>query len=530
MRSTSLRISVQAAMAGAAVACVAVIIATSLAYFALDKAQSRVSFAANLMANVSKLNLLSTELMNGQSLRVEFQWKQQHSTLVESLRSAPPFESRAEALLGEIRSRLEAGRKLTEHASALRNTPDRSVFDNRAIEIAIPAIHIQSNAIFARAIEIHSLMTSAAADTRSTVLLGLSGLFLAILVGGGFFLLLVFTTMLAQILSLRSTTRKIAHGDLETKIPDFPGNEIGDVFRDVDRMRRSLLETMGELGHSKLKLISAKAALEDRTASLEAANTELEAFTSAVSNDLRAPLRTISGFTQAVLEDYGHQIDAEGQTMLTRIHGATRHMHQLIEDILYLWKIGQDPLEISETDISKLVIEIFNKIREEDPAREVELVVEPGIKAQSDPRLIRIALGNLLQNAWKFTARSSAARVEFGESSDNGTQILYVHDNGAGFDMTFKENLFKPFKRLHSAAEFPGTGIGLAIVNRIIGLHGGKIWASSAAGQGATFCIALNKAYIQTLSDFPAPASRSDKGVDAADTHGFMPARKGEAG
>jgi signal transduction histidine kinase len=530
MRSMSLRTTVKAAMAVAAAACVAVIIAIGLAYLALDKAQSRVSFSANLLADVSKLKLLSTELMDGQSLRIEFQWKQQHATLVESLRSAPRFESRAEALLGEIRSRLESSRKLTERASSLLNAQERSVFDNTAIEILIPAIHIQSNAIFVRATEIHSLMTSAAADTRGTVLLGLGGLFLVILVGGGSFLLLLCTDMLAQILRLRSTIRKVAHGDLETKIPGYPGNEIGDVFRDVDRMRRSQLETMSELGQSNLKLISTKAALEDRTASLEAANTELETFASAVSHDLRAPLRTVSGFTQAVLEDYGHQIDAEGQTMLTRIHGATRHMYQLIEDILYLSKIGQNPLEIRETDISDLVTEIFDTIRDEDPGREIELVVEPGVKAHCDGRLIRIALGNLLQNAWKFTTKTDGARIEFGESSDNGTQILYVHDNGAGFDMTFRENLFKPFKRLHSAAEFPGTGIGLATVNRIIGLHGGKIWASSVVGEGATFCFALDKADIQTLSDFPGLASRSDKRVIATDTHSSTPLRKSWAG
>ncbi|MGF1620565.1 MAG: ATP-binding protein [Rhodomicrobiaceae bacterium] len=526
----SLRKTVQTAMAGAAIGCVTVVIAMSMAYFALDKAQSRLSFASNLIANVSRLNLLSTELINGQSLRIEFQWKQQHANLVEALQSAPPFESRAEVLLGEIRSRLESSRKLTERASSLLNAQERSVFDNTAIEILIPAIHIQSNAIFARATEIHSLMTSAAADTRGTVLLSLGGLFLVILVGGGFFLLLLCTDMLAQILRLRSTIRKIAHGDMETEIPDYPGNEIGDVFRDLDRMRRSLLETMSELGQSNLKLISTKATLEDRTASLQAANTELEAFASAVSHDLRAPLRTVSGFTQAVLEDYGDQIDAEGKSMLTRIHGATRHMYQLIEDILYLSKIGQSPLEISEIDISRLVTEIFDTIREEDPARDVELSVEPGIKADCDRRLIRIALGNILQNAWKFTARTDGARIEFGESSENGTQILYVHDNGAGFDMAFKDNLFKPFKRLHSAAEFPGTGIGLATVNRIIGLHGGKIWGSSAVGKGATFCFALNKANVQTLSELPAPASPSEKGSITADKHRFMPLRKSRTG
>jgi hypothetical protein len=210
MRSMSLRTTVKAAMAVAAAACVAVIIAIGLAYFALDKAQSRVSFSANLLADVSKLKLLSTELMDGQSLRIEFQWKQQHATLVESLRSAPRFESRAEALLGEIRSRLESSRKLTERASSLLNAQERSVFDNTAIEILIPAIHIQSNAIFVRATEIHSLMTSAAADTRGTVLLGLGGLFLVILVGGGSFLLLLCTDMVAQILRLRSNLPDIS--------------------------------------------------------------------------------------------------------------------------------------------------------------------------------------------------------------------------------------------------------------------------------------------------------------------------------
>lgn len=530
MRSMSLRKTVQAAMAGAAIGCVTVIMAMSLAYFALDKAQSRLSFASALIADVSKLNLLSTELINGQSLRIEFQWKQQHATLVKALQSAPSFESRAGVLLGEIRTRLESSRKLIERASSLLNTQERSVFDNTAIEILIPAIHIQSNAIFARATEIHSSMTSDAAETRRTVLLSLGALFVAILVGGGFFLLLLCTDMLARILHLRTTIRKMAQGDLETEIPDCSANEIGDVFRDLDRMRLSLLNTMSELGQSNLKLISTKATLEDRTASLEAANTELEAFASAVSHDLRAPLRTVSGFTQAVLEDYGPQIDSDGQAMLKRIHGATRHMYQLIEDILYLSKIGRDPLDISEIDMSTLVTEIFESIREEDPDRQVELCVEPDITAHCDRRLIRIAVGNLLQNAWKFTAKNDEARIEFGKSSEDGTQILYVHDNGAGFDMTFKDNLFKPFKRLHSASEFPGTGIGLATVNRIIGLHGGKIWGSSAVGEGATFCFALNKADVQTLSDLPALPPPGKKPVIAEGAHSTMPMRRSQSG
>jgi light-regulated signal transduction histidine kinase (bacteriophytochrome) len=228
-----------------------------------------------------------------------------------------------------------------------------------------------------------------------------------------------------------------------------------------------------------------------RTAKLETANRELEAFSYSVSHDLRAPLRTIDGFSRMLLEDYYDKLDDNARSYLDLITNATKRMGQLIQDLLNLSKITSSEMSRSEVNLSAIVENIAGELRQLDPERKAVFRIAPNLTAHADPRLMRIALENLLRNAWKFTGNIPAAEIEFGTSRKDREPVYFIRDNGAGFDMAFAAKLFGVFQRLHPEAEFAGTGIGLATVARIITRHGGKVWAEAAVDQGATFYFTL---------------------------------------
>lgn len=224
---------------------------------------------------------------------------------------------------------------------------------------------------------------------------------------------------------------------------------------------------------------------------LAAAYEELESFSYAAAHDLRAPLRAIGGFSEILLEDYLPVLDAQGRDYLRRIGDATGRMNKLIDSLLELARVTRSAVRLQEVDLSALAGSIARELQEGSP-RPLAWVIAPGLNAQGDPNLLRIVLMNLLGNAWKYTARRDQARIEFGAEEKDGQTAFFVRDNGLGFDMAMAaEKLFKPFERLHSAEEAPGTGIGLATVKRIITKHGGRIWAESARDAGATFWFTL---------------------------------------
>jgi PAS domain S-box-containing protein len=235
--------------------------------------------------------------------------------------------------------------------------------------------------------------------------------------------------------------------------------------------------------------------LEDRvvarTAEYAELNRQLESFAYSVSHDLRAPVRAIGGFTAVLLNDHAEKLDAEARRHLTRVHAAAGHMNELIEGLLQLAHVSHQSLQNEQIDLSKLAQDVIQKLREREPARSMQIICSPSLPVRGDRRLLTIALENLLDNAWKYTSRSSEPRVEFGCNYDGERSTYFVKDNGAGFDMQFAEHLFEPFQRLHSATEFAGTGIGLATVARIVERHSGKIWAQAVPGKGATFYFTL---------------------------------------
>jgi PAS domain S-box-containing protein len=254
----------------------------------------------------------------------------------------------------------------------------------------------------------------------------------------------------------------------------------------------TLVEDITERKRAEANLKQALAKLEHSSARLAATNKELEAFSYSVSHDLRAPLRSIDGFSQALLEDYPDKLDKKGQDYLKRLRAASQKMGELIDSMLKLSRLTRGEINIEEVDLSALTKEIAARLQETQPERQAEFVIEEGLKAQGDPRLLRPMFENLLGNAWKFTARRQPARIEFGATRNGDQPAYFVRDNGAGFDMTYADKLFTAFQRLHDAAEFPGTGIGLATVQRIINRHGGRVWAEGAVGKGATFYFTMS--------------------------------------
>jgi light-regulated signal transduction histidine kinase (bacteriophytochrome) len=232
--------------------------------------------------------------------------------------------------------------------------------------------------------------------------------------------------------------------------------------------------------------------VQERTIELEATNRELESFGYSVSHDLRAPLRSIAGFSAAVLEDYGEKLDDNAVRFLELSVEASRRMEVLIDDIMTLSMVTRAKLQRECVDLSRLAAEVATRLREQEPQRAVELSVTPGLQAFADPGLLRIALDNLLANSWKFTRRAPTARIEIGSSARNGGVTFFVRDNGAGFDLARAGNrLFGAFQRFHTDRDFPGTGIGLATVRRIVSRHGGQIWAEAKVNEGAAFYFTL---------------------------------------
>jgi signal transduction histidine kinase len=279
-----------------------------------------------------------------------------------------------------------------------------------------------------------------------------------------------------KIYSVRAAAGK-EEGELAELVRTF--NEMLETIEDRDR---SLQEGRDQLERR----------VEERTAQLAAANNELESFSYSVSHDLRAPLRSIDGFSQALDEDYGDKLDDQGRHLIQRVRAATQRMGVLIDDLLNLSRVTRAAMHQERIDLSGMARTVASDLVNGASDRKVEWVIKSGVEAMGDTRLLRVVMDNLIGNAWKYTSKHEHARIEFGQQNGSGNCIYFVRDDGAGFDPAYSERLFGAFQRLHGMTEFPGTGVGLATVQRIILRHGGKIWAESAVEKGATFYFTLN--------------------------------------
>ena len=312
------------------------------------------------------------------------------------------------------------------------------------------------------------------------------------------------------ILALADTAAAVSAGqDYAARAPKFGAEELGaltDAFnqmldriaqqsRAVSESREQLRRYAGELeqraAERTRELEQRNEELRRNAAELLAANSELDAFAYSVSHDLRTPLRSIDGFSQVLLEDYAARLDDAGRDSLHRVRAASQRMGMLIDDLLKLARVTRAELRTGIVDLSAMAQDVATELQRSAPERRIEFVIAPGITARGDVRLLRVVLDNLLGNSWKYTAKQPRPRIEFSMRTENGEPVYAVRDNGAGFDMKYADKLFGVFQRLHSTADFEGTGVGLATVRRIVTRHGGRVWAVAAVDQGATFYFTL---------------------------------------
>ena len=337
---------------------------------------------------------------------------------------------------------------------------------------------------------------------RLSVVIGLAVMGVALL--AAYLLSMVLQGTISQpILALAETAKAVStRQDYSVRAPKLGEDELGaltDAFNQMlgriedqkDELQRHAADLERRVEERTHELQERNESLRRNAAELLAANTELDAFAYSVSHDLRAPLRSIDGFSQVLLEDYAAQLDEAGRESLHRVRAASQRMGTLIDDLLKLARVTRAEMRTEDVDLSGMARDIASELQRAAPERQVEFAIAAGLKARGDARLLRVALDNLLRNSWKYTAKQPGPRVEFGSVEANGGQAFMVRDNGAGFDMKYADKLFGVFQRLHSAADFEGTGVGLATVRRIINRHGGRIWAEGAVDQGATFYFTL---------------------------------------
>lgn len=315
------------------------------------------------------------------------------------------------------------------------------------------------------------------------ILIAATGMGLIVVFGVGFGYLLTY-----RLQKVVHTASQLAQGDYSVRTHLRGSDEVAQVGTAFDSMADVIAEERRQLASTNSSL---EQRVLERTHALEDANREYEAFAYAISHDLRAPLRSLNGFSQALADDYAAKLDDTARDYLDRIKNSALKMAQLIDDLLTLSRVNRAEIRNTTFDISQVCVEVIEELRADEPARDISIDIQPAMMVQGDSHLIRSALSNLIGNAWKFTGKTSDARIRFYSEQKDGDTVYIVEDNGAGFDMEYAGKLFTPFQRLHHERDFPGTGIGLSTVQRIIYRHGGKIWAEGAIDQGATFYFTL---------------------------------------
>lgn len=304
-------------------------------------------------------------------------------------------------------------------------------------------------------------------------------------------------SMTRPITELSACAAALKDGDDTVQAPIETSDEIGQLAATFNSMVEAIRLRTKDLEEALEELYQLNVALEDkvarRTSQLESANRELESFNYSASHDLRAPLNRLTGFCDALIEEYGDRLDEQGLHYIERIAATGDQMNLVLSAMLTLYQVQQREMSPRPLDISELANAVAASLKQRESDREVQFVIQQDIQVYGDMKLLWLALENLLGNAWKFTKGKTDARIEFGKTVHDGETVCFVRDNGAGFDMNYYDKLFTPFQRLHNHEEFPGTGVGLAIVQRIISRHGGRIWLESSEGAGTTCYFILQE-------------------------------------
>ena len=432
---------------------------------------------------LTELRLLTFEYDRHHNERARVQWMEVSDhvdQLIANARFRKPAQSK---ILASLREKRSAGLRLFTEITAAElagraDAPlDEAGRRHEAQLLSQLMAYQQEN--FADALRLTDLATQRIMDAEWRVMIAiLAGLSLiaSIIMAASWFLR---RGVLVPIAELQQATRQVGAGNWNFVLDLRANDEIGELSRNFGVMTQSLQASFAQVERSNQDLA--------------ALNKELEAFSYSVSHDLRGPLRSMDGFSLVLIEDYGDKLDEEGKDALQRIRAASQRMGNLIDDLLRLSQVTRAELNVTRVDLSAVARDIADALDREQPDRATKWEIQAGMNVHADLALMRIAMQNLLQNAWKFTGRSGNPVIRVGALERDAEAIFFVADNGVGFDMTHAANLFGAFQRLHHVEDFPGTGIGLAIVQRIIRRHDGKIWAEAKAGEGATFFFTLKE-------------------------------------
>lgn len=457
----------------------------------MNQAVSRSDFAASINAEgISGLRLVTVEYIVFRNERSKLQWQQRQESLSRLLAKDIFEDPNERSILEEIRHQNRSLKETFSALVALDHEPPRS---NQEIALSeevekrlVTQLMLISQDSVADAARLGRITTERIVESQRRT----SWLLVVLVALVGVVIAANFTTSLRRILTpvrrLKQGVDAFAKGDLSFRTKITTNNELGTLSRAFDQMAARLAETM--------------AALEHKTALLQETNKELESFSYSVSHDLRSPLRGIDGWGLALIEDYGDQLDATAHTYVERIRFDTQRMGRLIDDLLQLARVTRAEIKHEQVSLSEVAESIAQRFEKTQEERHIAFQIQPGLVTQGDSRLLEIVLTNLIDNAYKFSNQRHEAQIEFGETiaeePDTGIRrkVYFVRDNGVGFDMAHAQRLFGAFQRMHKASEFPGTGIGLATVQRIVHRHGGKIWAMSTLDQGATFYFSLSPA------------------------------------
>jgi len=455
-----------------------------------DRAILRSNFATDIIAEgIIGLQLVAVEYIVNRPERAKLQWQLRQESLSRLLAREVFDEPEEEAILNEIRQRhqylKETFATLVEFGGQQGGSEQELLLSQEVARRLVTQIMIMTESSVADATRLVRITDEQIVETQRRT----NWLVVLLVVVIGVVIAANFASSLSQILTpirkLKEGAKAFARSDFAYRTALTVNNELGSLSRAFDQMAERQAEVL--------------AALEQKTALLQETNKELESFSYSVSHDLRSPLRGIDGWGLALLEDYGEQLDVTAHEYLERIRHETQRMGRLIDDLLLLARVTRSEIKHNLVDLSAVAQVVSERLQQAQSERRIEISIQPGLSDQGDAHLLEIVLTNLLDNACKFTSPRSEARIEFGltQAEDPVSQVLrsvyFVRDNGVGFDMAHARKLFGAFQRMHGNSEFPGTGIGLATVQRIVHRHGGRIWAEAAPDQGATFYFNLSQ-------------------------------------
>lgn len=438
---------------------------------------------AEIARALNDLRLVTFEYILHRSDRAQVQEREASARLDRLLANAPFSSHEAAEVLADLREHTAAAHRIFEEFLASSSAPGATTYDaetTKRFEAQLSGrllVLQQESLTAALRLTDYSSQRINAAQQRVVVVIAIGLALIAITIAG--IAWLIGHHVLAPIGRLQQATREVAAGNWSFELVADRRDEIGEMSRNFNAMTQALRDSFAQIEH--------------KNEELAALNKEIEAFSYSVSHDLRAPLRSMDGFSLALLEDYGDKLDDDARDSLNRIRAASQRMGRLIDELLGLSRVTRTELSIRAVNLSAIAHEIAESLKLQHPQRSVQWVIEDGMTVQADKPLMVIAMQNLLENAWKFTGKTEQAVIQVGTVEEDGSRNCFVADNGVGFDMTYADRLFGAFQRLHHESEFSGTGIGLAIVQRIFRRHDGRIWVRAKPGQGATFYFNLKE-------------------------------------